>query len=133
MSANNRHIHIAFTDGDFTALHRQVRALTQLATTHRIKVIGQIILPFCTASEYVAHSHLAVLIGRWGGDDLGMVLVTDLSSLLPYGPPSATTLIKKLMAAGVSVVTPDLGVVDGELPQALVVEKFCTQCHHATG
>lgn len=121
MSANSRFIAVARREDGIDAFHRQVRALTRLAITHGIRVVGSITLPFCSASDYEVESHVAVLIGRRRGrDDFGMFLVTDLSRLSARGLLPATSLIRKLAIAGVAVVTPELGVIDGKLRRAII-------------
>lgn len=116
MHSNKKAVLFARANGGIAAINDQVRALTRYAEKNQIKVVCKVMLPHCSASDYEVESHLTALLGRRRGrSKFSMVMITDLSRLSRRGVPHAMNLIRKLSAAGVSVVTPDLGVVDDRL------------------
>lgn len=121
MSTSDRAVLLARTNSGTAAINEQVRALTRFAADNHIHVVGKLILPHCAEADFEVEKHLTALLGRRRGrtgDDFNMIIIADLSRLSRRGVPSAMALIKRLAAAGVSVVTPDLGVINEMLWQS---------------
>ena len=104
----------ARSSGGRAVIQKQVRVLTKYATQNNIKVVATVTLPHCSAHNYEAEANLTALLGR-SRNRFGMIIVTDLSRLSGRGVPHAMNLIKRFADAGVTVVTPDLGVINETL------------------
>jgi hypothetical protein len=112
MNTDNKAVLFARSNNGATAIREQVKLLRDYAAANEIKVVGQVTLPHCSANDYEVEANLTALLGRRRGrSNFGMIIITDLSRLSRRGITHGMHLIKRLSDAGVSVVTPDLGVV----------------------
>lgn len=116
MNSNKNAVILARTQGGEAMIKAQVHALKRYADQNGISVVATVTLPHCSANDFNVQENLTALLGRRHGcPDFKMIVVTDLTRLSRRGIPEAMNFIKKLAAAGISVVTPDLGVVNERL------------------